>query len=372
MVMYNMDMSLYDLNRDIIQGRAKGRVLWQPRIQCWFHDRDFLNIPYERPYTGLSHPDIYRKLGCSNRIYLTLESYYTHDAISFIKREIDELRWEEIIETPVGKISCVQRRNRLNYGIFPEKWFVESEDDLKVLIYIQEHTAYSFDKDSLDNCIATIGDTGLPCGMLPRTSIQRLFVEYMGVEGAIHALVDYPDTVEEYFGVCEESDKLCMDAYIESGIEWLNFGDNIHGGILSPKLFVKYILPYYQRRNDYLHKYNIFTHAHWDGDCKPLLPYMKDTGLDGIEAITPIPQGDISLAEAKKAMGDMYMIDGIAALLFDELYPLEMLMNQVKECIDLFPDRLIMGISDELSSTGTLERVKKVADYVNEYNARIG
>ena len=37
--------------------------------------------------------------------------------------------------------------------------------------------------------------------------------------------------------------------------------------------------------------------------------------MDGIEAITPVPQGDVTLEEIKEGLGDeMYLIDGIPAI----------------------------------------------------------
>ena len=368
------NMSLYNLNRDVIRGKTNGRVLWQPRINCWFGDRDFAGIPYEEPYAGLSQRDVYRKLECSARNYVFQNSilqFYLDDTIRESRRDLDKMRWEETIDTPVGRITCIRRRNNSNYGVFPEKWFVENEQDMKVLIYVLERTSYKFDKKIYDELFADCADLGLPIVNIKRAGIQALFIMYMGVEGAIYALADYPDTVEEFFKVCERSNRRYMDAAIEGKFEWVTFGDNVHGKVLPPDLFVKYLLPVYQERSDYLRRHGIFTSAHWDGDVKPLLPYIKETGLDAIEAITPLPQGDITLAEAKAAMGDKYLMDGIAAILFDELFPVEMLMTQVKECMELFPDRLIMGISDEISSTGKLERIKRVSDYVNEYNAKI-
>ena len=34
-----------DLNRAIIRGEAGRKVLWQPRIICWYDDRKFNNTP---------------------------------------------------------------------------------------------------------------------------------------------------------------------------------------------------------------------------------------------------------------------------------------------------------------------------------------
>jgi hypothetical protein len=63
------DLSLLELNRNVIKGKSNGKIIWQPRIIAYFDDREFNKIPYEQPYTGLDRNDIYRKLGCSDRTY---------------------------------------------------------------------------------------------------------------------------------------------------------------------------------------------------------------------------------------------------------------------------------------------------------------
>ena len=129
------------------------------------------------------------------------------------------------------------------------------------------------------------------------------------------------------------------------------------------------MLPAYQKRCRLLHEGGKFVYAHWDGDTKDLLPYARQTGLDGIEAITPLPQGDVTLEEVKEALGDdVWLIDGVAAILFDREFPVEELVRQVETCIRLFAPKLILGISDELSSTGDIERVRLVGKMVEKYN----
>jgi hypothetical protein len=195
----------------------------------------------------------------------------------------------------------------------------------------------------------------------------------MGVEEGIFALQDYPDKMEKNFQVLSESHERMIDVINDSPVEVINFGDNVHAGTLSPYLFKKYVLPEYQKRNERLHKANKFTHTHWDGDTKALLPYAKECGFDGIEAVTPKPQGDVSLEEIKKAFGDdLFLIDGIAAVLFEDIYPIEDLIEQTKKVIDLFAPKLILGISDEISSLGSLERVRLVGKIVDDYNENAG
>jgi hypothetical protein len=138
---------------------------------------------------------------------------------------------------------------------------------------------------------------------------------------------------------------------------------------MSPDLFRKYHLPACQRRCDKLHAAGKFVYSHWDGDTGALLKYAKETGLDGIEAITPEPQGDVSLYQIKEALGDeMFLLDGLPAIYFDDIYSEEVLLECAQNIIDLFAPKLVLGISDEISSTGDIERIRLIDKLVEDYN----
>ena len=217
-----------------------------------------------------------------------------------------------------------------------------------------------------------MGDLGAPTLFMPRMNVQCLYIEKMGVENAVFAMFDRPDEVEAFFAALNESHDRLIDVICDSPIEIVNFGENIHAGTLSPALFERYHLPECRRRCDRLHRAGKFVHAHWDGDTRPLLPYARETGLDGIEAITPEPQGDVTLEQIKAALGDeMVLLDGIPAVYFDETYSEEILIEATERILDLFAPRLVLGISDEISSTGDIERIRLVGEIVDRYNTSI-
>ncbi|HUU58640.1 MAG TPA: hypothetical protein VMZ50_03785, partial [Phycisphaerae bacterium] len=141
---------------------------------------------------------------------------------------------------------------------------------------------------------------------------------------------------------------------------------------LPPDLFRRHCLGVYQKRCEKLHAAGKFVHAHWDGDTRPLLPLARETGLDGIEAVTPVPQGDVTLEEIKAGLGgEMFLLDGIPAVYFDAYYPLSALAECTHRLIELFAPKLVLGISDEISSTGDLERIRFVGEIVDRYNAGV-
>jgi len=360
------------LLRSILRGQAGGKTIWQPRIESWYDDREFRGEALPGRFAGASRLELFNALGVSNRLYMfngCFRRRYGGD-IRAGHRKLDALTHENTIVTPVGTVREITRGNTSNGGRMPVKWYVETPGDLRVFLYIAEHTHYSFDREAYDRLMAEWGHLGLPCMFLPRVNIQQLLVELCGVENTFYLLYDEPGLVEAYLAAADRLHLRLIDMVCGTPLEWINFGDNIHSKILSPRLFEKYVLPAYQRRNERLHAAGKFTFAHFDGDVKELLPLFGACGLDGIEAITPLPQGDVTLKEARAAMDGILLVDGIAAILFDETYPLKMLKDQVLECLHLFEGQLVLGISDEMSSTGTLDRIERVRDMVEEFNAK--
>jgi hypothetical protein len=111
--------------------------------------------------------------------------------------------------------------------------------------------------------------------------------------------------------------------------------------------------------------------SHFDGYLKQLLPLVGETGLDGLECVTPVPQGDVTLGEMKEGMGDMFLRDGIPAVHMCPWTPVEALESHVRELMEAFYPRLILGISDLLPANGDVERIRLVKEMVDEFNAEL-
>lgn len=366
------NLDLLQLNLDVVRRKAGGKILWQPRIGAWYRDRVFRGEELPQPFTGMDVPGIYRELGCSHRLYnffnLCIKRVNDHRVRAY-SNKIDETLTEEVIETPVGKARKTVRSSVSSPGTRPVKWWVTQEEDFKVFQWLEEHCTWEFDYGLYEKNLGIYGDLGAPTVYLPRVSVQHLYIDLMGVEAGVFALADYPATVEKYFTALYESHERLIGVINKCPVEIINFGDNVHCGTLPPDLFKKYVQPEYIKRNELLHKAGKFTHAHWDGDVKALLPYTTRCGFDGIEALTPKPQGDVTLREIRGYFDEkLFLIDGISALLFEDSYPLEELEKQAREAIELFAPNLILGISDEISSSGNLERIRFVGDIVDKYN----
>ncbi|HUV04300.1 MAG TPA: uroporphyrinogen decarboxylase family protein [Armatimonadota bacterium] len=341
-------------------------IVYQPRIEHWFwtHQREG-TLP-ER-YKDMSDIELYDDIGCSCRSY--------HFFNPCLKTMEDpsvrfEEEWHGDIQvmrhmTPVGTIETRNRHTSLAWHT--DKYPVETPDDARVMEYILQGRRYEFDHDLFAQNDALLGDRSAPMIYIFRVNLLRLYIEIMGIENTMYALADDLPLVERLIEAVNRSDDGLLRVVAESPVPIVNFGDNLDQHMVPPRLFERYVLPEYQRRIRVFKAAGKFTNAHWDGSIKQLLGYARRTGLDGIEALTPIPQGDVTIQEIKDALGDMVVLDGIPMTWFLPHEKNEDLERVTREIIETFSPNLILGVSDEISPVCDIEKVRFVAEIVKEY-----
>lgn len=369
---HNLD--LWDFNLDVCYGRANGKIIWQPRILAWFTDRYFGNIPLPGRYNCMTEPEIYRDLGCSNRLYFYNDCFRPIDPPEVVRKdvEIDSDHITHVIETPKGNLTEIVRITPNSWYRIEEKRWIESQDDMRIFTWLLDNSTWEWNQRAYEHTFDEWGRLGAPAMYMPRINVQDLYINTMGVERGVYAIYEWGECVTDYFRALHENHMRMIDIINASPIMLINFGDNLHCSTLSPKLYEDYVLPAYIERTSKLHTAGKWTFSHWDGNVKALLPYARVSGLDGIEAITPLPQGDVTLEEVKDALGDdIYLLDGIPAIYFDTTFGTDTLAECTELVIKLFAPHLVLGISDEMSSQGDIERIRLVGDIVDNYNAQL-
>jgi len=112
----------------------------------------------------------------------------------------------------------------------------------------------------------------------------------------------------------------------------------------------------------------MYATSHWDGFVKQLLPLVKETHLDGLECVTPLPQGDVTLEDMKSEMEGMFLRGGIPAILMCPWSNLEALKTHVQILLKTFYPQIILGISDLLPANADIERISIVNNICKEFN----
>lgn len=363
-------MTFREMTLRVFRREPIPHVLFQPRFEPWFAwTKQFGQLPAR--YRDMSIAEVYDDVGCSMRtmqyysgIPEPLERRYS----PAVKTDRQETRdtVTSITHTPHGDL--VEVHQRTIDDTWREVGFpVCDADDLRKLTWLMRNTTFHFRPDRFTQGDAFVGPRGVPGFWVPKSPYQALAQQWMKLEDLIYALADCPAVVEEAMQAIDDAyDPLYREMIADDRVQVVNFGENIHEQLLSPAYFERYLLPFWDKRAGQLRDAGIFTHVHIDGYFRTLLPYLPRIACDGIEALTPVPQGDMTLEAIQEHCADKILLDVIPAVYFLETYSRDRLMEETETIVRLFAPNLILGISDELPEAAGaegIERTRMVADW---------
>jgi len=225
-----------------------------------------------------------------------------HPNCSFEVKEREGKKEEEVttLHTPRGSLT---RRSSFDptYGSrWIKKHYVEDLEDYGILnSYLRDCSIYrdlgQFEKDEEE-----LGEDGYPLVALERTPYQQLRIEWVGLENLTRHLRKKPEVVEETLSLLGQRMEDIFKVVLDSPVEFVDFPDNITAPLLGPERFKRYCLPYYnelaQKLKEEGQEKAVFVHM--DGDLKPLWELIADSGVDGIDSLSPPPDNDTPLDKA--------------------------------------------------------------------------
>ena len=356
------------------------RIVWQPRIMYWYQNNRIQSLSYAKypaveefvpkEYLGKSVKEIYKDIKGSIRYPQETFGFTLFHSIRKPNHQIKTKRkrlgsktYLVKTTTPIGEISHVEKDTRIIE--FP----VKKVEDLKVMMYIEEQTDFTFSDTMYEKAKKEMEGFGIPISYYFRSPYMKCVLDYLGFERTILFLRKYKQEMEEFYhhiGIIDLENY--QRVITKCPLKIINFGENIDQHLSSPPYFEKYLLDYYETRVKLLHDANKFAFIHIDGSFRQLLPYLSTMSFDGYEALTPPPQGDVPLEDIARALGDTgkILVDGIPATLFLREFKESKLIDKTKKILDLFSPNLILGISDELCY-GDGRRLKTVSKVVDKF-----
>jgi len=211
--------------------------------------------------------------------------------------------------TPVGSVSEKRRINLpTEGGERGDSWIVErmikGPDDYRVVKYMIEDEVAEPKYNGVEEMAEKVADHGVLQVGTGYTPVMQLIVNYMGFKRFVIEERRRKEMVRDLLDAMDEKMREVVKIVSKSPARIVNLGDNIDGVLVNPGLFKEYCVPYYQEYASILHSGGKIAQSHMDGRLRILKDQMVDTGLDVIQAFTPPPMGDLSIAEARQCWGE--------------------------------------------------------------------
>jgi len=267
--------------------------------------------------------------------------------------------------TPVGSIHFTRKKSEAGNTSFLVEHPLKTEDDYKVRLWIEENTRFERIPDVGSRHFAGEGREGLTFGMLiPRckSAYQDLVEFFVGTEELVYAQLDFPETVRALHEQMVENDleavRLALDAPYEYFITWEDSGTQNY----SPTQYDEFIgseIGEWCRLLEGAGKHYI---QHACGHVDALVERMRDHGAAGVESISPPPTGNITIAEARRKVGDKFaIIGGIEPTQFLNLSEKELVPYVESVIEEGRGGPFVLANSDSCPPGVTVEKFKLVA-----------
>jgi len=287
-----------------------GELVWAPNFDYWLYQNGAQGTLPEK-YRNMSRNDIVRAIGGTiwhrvGALSSTQDPSITH---SFGQRE-NGVSYHEI-KTPVGTVCEEFAPTESKYSSPAHtKHLVKDQNSLRVMAYIAEGTDYSVDFGAAQKAMEEVGDDGIVLHQMLCVPLIQFAKTDAGYMDAFYLMEDHPEDVGRLLSVYRKKYVEAVRLLAGTPADVIEFGDNMDEVMISPELFKRHAVEFYQECKGALEGSGKILGAHWCGRTQHLLPLVPSTGLDVVEAVVTEPMAKITLEAALDALGGKVALQG--------------------------------------------------------------
>jgi len=199
-------------------------------------------------------------------------------------------------DTPYGNLHTIDEP--AGFTSWHRKHLFSGPEDYRKLVFMVDDEQYEANYGPFIEAEKWLGGDVSLRGGIGSEPLQTLISGWMGTERFCFEWMERRDEVQKLYEALVRAARRRYPLLADSPCRYFNYGGNVTVEVIGPKVFAEYYVPHYQEAAEALHKTGKFVGSHHDGNCKVLAPQIARTDLDYIEAFTPAPDTDLSLAEA--------------------------------------------------------------------------
>lgn len=266
------------------------------------------------------------------------------------------------ITTPLGEIKSISKYLPDSFTSAYVEHYIKKPEDLQIMRYVFSHRRVTPVFDDFQRIDSLWNGWGIPCLLAPAcvSPLQTILTRWAGPQTTVFLFADAQDELEQTVTELEKCDDVIFQIIANSPSYLIVFPDNLSGVITGRLLMERYEIPYWKKRIVQLHKAGKLVILHNDGALRASLPLLVETGIDGVEAITPAPAGDLTLDEVKGIAGGRVVIWGcLPGIFFSPLYPEDYFKKFIEKILKIFPigSKFVLGVADQVPPDAEFSRI---------------
>jgi hypothetical protein len=254
-----------------------------------------------------------------------------------------------------------------------QEHLIKTSTDYKIMQRAFEDVRFIPTNKYFDASEQVLGESGITFGHLGqsndlgyfRTPFQVVQIDFTGLE---QFSLDIATELPELMELIEMMNEQLLQAFkciTKTKAIHIKLWENLSIETMGPELFRKYQVPLYDKLVNILDGAGKKLHVHYDGKLQLIANDIQKLGFYGIDSLTPSPEGDVTIAEARQLWPEKFLWMH-PSLTWDALTDTE-LINNVLHMIRDADTRFCLQISEEVPPNWK-RTVPLILKTLNEYS----
>jgi hypothetical protein len=268
-----------------------------------------------------------------------------------------------VTHTPAGDISIVVQPAGFT------NWTIEREfkgpEDYERLLFIVRDKVYRPAYEGHRWAEGWMGEDVILRGGIGSNPLHRI-MGWMGLETFAVEWHERRDEILKLEAAMRERKREVYRIVADSPITHANYGGNEVPEVMGRERFRDFVLPLLNEAAEAFHEKGKLLGSHLDGNNRPWADLVAGSGLDYVEAFTPAPDTDMTLANALEAWPDKVLWINFPSSL--HLASVERIKQAAREFVELGRQsgRVIIGITEDMPPERWQQNLLAISEMVNE------
>jgi hypothetical protein len=235
-----------------------------------------------------------------------------------VQVERPHLRIEESVRTVDGKtcrtVRWITDRGELQetyVGEWRKEHFVKNSGDYRILQRAFEDSRYAVTEEPFRRAEAELGDGGITLGVLGwaplyRTPLPQVQIDFAGQE---RFAMDLADEIPELMDLLDLLTELILRKFreaVKAPARYIKLWENLAIEMIGVRHYRQRLVPMYRQILDIVGAAGKRLLVHYDGKLRCIADDVARLDFD-IDSLTPPPEGDLSVAEARSLWPDKFL-----------------------------------------------------------------
>ena len=238
-----------------------------------------------------------------NRHYLgysTVTPHCTTENYSYTDEKTGKGLIRTVVRTPKGDLTSLAEP--ADFTSWRHELMFKGPEDYEKLVCLADDSQFVPAYDGVLKAQERLGeDVFLRGGMPGYSPLQALIYTYLGVETFCVEWLERRDEVLRLYAALHERARRAYAVVADSPHRVIQYCGNVSPEIVGLERFNEYVLPHYDELAEELRKRGKLLLVHLDANCRLFADAIACSGIDIVEAFTPAPDTDLTLAEARAA-----------------------------------------------------------------------